>query len=120
MGYEILKEIEFPWPIALTVRQHHERLDGSGYPFGLQGDKILLEARILAVADIIEAMASHRPYRAGLGIDSALTEIEKNYESRFDADVVEALLDGAGTFVRGQNSLAFGNEILGGLFEGCL
>ncbi|MES9971065.1 MAG: HD domain-containing phosphohydrolase [Candidatus Thiodiazotropha sp.] len=92
MGYEILKEIDFPWPIALTVRQHHERLDGSGYPLGLRGDEILKEARILAVADTIEAMASHRPYRAGLGIDSALNEIEKNYHTRLDPDAVNAAL----------------------------
>jgi response regulator RpfG family c-di-GMP phosphodiesterase len=90
LGYEILKEIDFPWPIALTVRQLHERLDGSGYPLGLQGDDILLEARILAVADIIEAIASHRPYRAGLGIEKALTEIEKDHKTQFDTDVVEA------------------------------
>jgi HD-GYP domain-containing protein (c-di-GMP phosphodiesterase class II) len=92
MGYEILKEIEYPWPIAETVRQHHERLDGSGYPLGLQGDEILLESRILSVADNIEAMASHRPYRAGLGIERALNEIEKNNDTHFDADVVGAAL----------------------------
>ncbi|MEJ2426822.1 MAG: HD-GYP domain-containing protein, partial [Candidatus Thiodiazotropha sp.] len=92
MGYEILKEIEYPWPIAETVRQHHEHLDGSGYPLGLQGDEILLESRILSVADNIEAMASHRPYRAGLGIDSALDEIEKNHDTHFDAKVVAAAL----------------------------
>ncbi|MEJ2406987.1 MAG: response regulator [Candidatus Thiodiazotropha sp.] len=92
MGYEILKEIEYPWPIAETVRQHHEHLDGFGYPLGLQGDEILLESRILSVADNIEAMASHRPYRAGLGIDSALDEIEKNHDTHFDAKVVAAAL----------------------------
>jgi response regulator RpfG family c-di-GMP phosphodiesterase len=92
MGYGILKEIEFPWPIADTVRQHHERVDGNGYPLGLRGDQILLEARILAVADTIEAMASHRPYRAGLGIEKALLEIEKNHERHFDVEVVNAAL----------------------------
>jgi putative nucleotidyltransferase with HDIG domain len=92
MGYEILKEIDFPWPIAETVRQHHERLDGTGYPLGLRGDEILLESRILSVADTIEAMASHRPYRAGLGIESALMEIENNHENYFDSDVVNAAL----------------------------
>jgi putative nucleotidyltransferase with HDIG domain len=92
MGYEILKEIEFPWPIAETVHQHHERIDGSGYPLGLKDDEILIEARILAVADIIEAMASHRPYRAGLGIEKALSEVEQNQGNRFDKKVVEAAL----------------------------
>lgn len=92
MGYEILKEIEFPWPIAETVRQHHERLDGSGYPHGLKEGNILLEARILMVADIIEAMASHRPYRAGLGMDKALSEIERNHHNSLDTEVVEAAL----------------------------
>jgi putative nucleotidyltransferase with HDIG domain len=92
MGYEILREIDFPWPIAETVRQHHERLDGSGYPLGLRGDEILLESRILSVADTIEAMASHRPYRAGLGIESALKEIEINQDTLFDHDVVDAAL----------------------------
>src|SRR5512141_2465621 len=75
-GYDILKEVDFPWPIAQFVLQHHERLDGSGYPQGLKGDAILLEARIISVADVIEAMASHRPYRPALGIDAALQESE--------------------------------------------
>jgi putative nucleotidyltransferase with HDIG domain len=92
MGYEILKKIDFPWPIADTVRQHHERIDGNGYPLGLKGESILFEARILAVADTIEAMASHRPYRAGLGAEKALMEIEKDYERHFDAEVVAAAL----------------------------
>jgi len=91
-GYEILKGIDFPWPIALIVRQHHERLDGSGYLHGLKGDEILLEARILSVADVIEAMASHRPYRPGLGIETALEEIEKKRGTLFDAEVVDAAL----------------------------
>jgi len=91
-GYGILKGIDFPWPIAQIVQQHHERLDGSGYPQGLRGDEILLEARILAVADVIEAMASHRPYRAGLGIDAALEEINSKRGTQFDAAVVDAAL----------------------------
>jgi putative nucleotidyltransferase with HDIG domain len=92
LGYEILREIDFPWPIAETVRQHHERIDGNGYPLGLTGDEILLESRIMAVADTIEAMASHRPYRAGLGIEKTLEEIEKDHERHFDTDVVNAAL----------------------------
>ena len=74
-GYDILKEIVFPWPVALAVLQHHERLDGSGYPLGLKGDEIITEARILAVADVTESMSSHRPYRPALGIKAAMEEI---------------------------------------------
>lgn len=92
VGYDILKEIDFPWPIAQIVLQHHERLDGSGYPQGLAGEGILLGARIISVADVIEAMASHRPYRPGLGVDAALSEIESQRGSLFDADVVDAAL----------------------------
>jgi len=77
-GYNILKDVDFPWPIALAILQHHERLDGSGYPQGLSGRDIILEARILAVADVVEAMSSHRPYREALGIERALEEIKKN------------------------------------------
>ncbi len=91
LGYEVMKEIDFPWPIAQIILQHHERLDGSGYPQGLRDD-ILLEARILAVADVVEAMASHRPYRAGLGIEAALQEIENQRGVLFDAAVVDAAL----------------------------
>lgn len=91
-GYDILKEVDFPWPIAQFVLQHHERLDGSGYPQGLKGDAILLESRIIAVADVIEAMASHRPYRPGLGIDAALEEIGSKRGSHFDAAVVDAAI----------------------------
>jgi len=91
-GYEILKDIEFPWPIAEIVLQHHERIDGSGYPSGLTGDEILIEAKILAVADVVEAMASHRPYRPALGLDIALEEISKNKGVLYDADVVDACL----------------------------
>lgn len=91
-GYEILKGIDFPWPIAQIVRQHHERQNGSGYPHGIGGDEILMEARILAVVDVIEAMASHRPYRPGLGIDAALKEIELHRGILFDPDVVDSAL----------------------------
>ncbi len=91
-GFDILKDIPFPWPIANMIFQHHERLDGSGYPQGLKGDAILLEARILAVADVVEAMASHRPYRAGLGIEAALTEITGQSGAHYDPVVVEACL----------------------------
>lgn len=89
-GYEILKGIEFPWPVAEVARQHHERMDGSGYPRGLKGEEILIEARITAVADVVESMASHRPYRAALGIDAALAEIERGAGVRYDADVASA------------------------------
>lgn len=92
VGYEILKSIDFPWPIAQTVLQHHERMDGSGYPQGLSGDDILLEARILAVADVVEAMASHRPYRPSLGINRALEEISEKKGTLYEARVVDACL----------------------------
>ena len=91
-GYDILKDIEFPWPVADVVLQHHERMNGSGYPHGLKGDDILLEARILAVADVVEAIASHRPYRQALGIDLALEEISGNNGILYDADAVDACL----------------------------
>lgn len=92
VGHDILKTIEFPWPIAQTVLQHHERMDGSGYPQGLSGKDILVEARILGVADVVEAMASHRPYRPALGIDAALEEIEKNRGTLHDEAVADACL----------------------------
>src|SRR3990172_658170 len=88
-GYEILKDIEFPWPIARMVLEHHERVDGSGYPNKLTGDKLLLESRVIMVADAVEAMASHRPYRPGLGIDAALDEIAKNRGILYDAEIVD-------------------------------
>jgi putative nucleotidyltransferase with HDIG domain len=90
-GYEILRHIDFPWPIAEIVRQHHERLDGSGYPRGLKDGSILLSARILAVADVVEAMASHRPYRPALGLSQAIGEISSRPEL-YDADVVAACM----------------------------
>ncbi|MGD9365718.1 MAG: HD domain-containing phosphohydrolase [Desulfobacteraceae bacterium] len=88
-AYDILKGIQFPWPVAETIYQHHERLDGSGYPRKLKGDQILLEARILAVADVVESMASFRPYRPELGIEAALEEIQKYKGILYDASVVD-------------------------------
>lgn len=92
-GYQILKDIPFPWPIADWVRQHHERLDGSGYPKGLKGDQICAEARILAVADTIEAMATHRPYRAARGLVAAMDEIKAEAGNKLDPRVVQAACD---------------------------
>jgi putative nucleotidyltransferase with HDIG domain len=91
-GYNILKDIEFPWPVARTVLEHHERMDGSGYPNGLKGDNILVESRILSVADVVEAIASHRPYRSALSVEVALDEIEKNKVTLYDNTVVDACL----------------------------
>jgi len=92
VGFDVLKGIVFPWPVADIVLQHHERIDGSGYPAGLKGEAIRLEARILAVADVVEAMASHRPYRPALGIDAALQEIRDKKGTKYDAEAVEACL----------------------------
>ena len=92
-AYEILKAIEFPWPLPEIVLQHHERLDGSGYPQGLKGSDILLEAKVLAVADVVEAMTSHRPYRPALGIEKALEEISNGRGIRYDPGAVDACLD---------------------------
>jgi HD-GYP domain-containing protein (c-di-GMP phosphodiesterase class II) len=89
-GYDILKGVDFSWPIAGMVLQHHERMDGSGYPQGLKGDEILPGARILIVADVVEAMSSHRPYRPGLGIDTALAEIVRGRGTHYDPQVVDA------------------------------
>ena len=91
-GYDVLKTVEFPWPVAQVALQHHERIDGSGYPQGLKGEEILLEARIMAVADVVEAMSSHRPYRPGLGIETALAEIERGRGSAYDTAVADACL----------------------------
>jgi PAS domain S-box-containing protein/putative nucleotidyltransferase with HDIG domain len=91
-GYEMLKDVESPWPLAQIVYQHHERINGSGYPQKLKGDEIIIEARIMAVADVVEAMASHRPYRPGLGLDAALEEIEKNKGVTYDDAVADACL----------------------------
>lgn len=89
-GYEVLKGIDSPWPLAEIARQHHERLDGSGYPRGLKDGEIIIEARIVAVADVVESMSSHRPYRAALGPEAALAEIERGRGALFDPDVVDA------------------------------
>lgn len=91
-GYEMLKDVESPWPLAQIVRQHHERMDGTGYPQNLKGDEIILEARIMAVADVVEAMASHRPYRPSLGIEAALEEIEKNKAVLYDETAANACI----------------------------
>lgn len=88
VGYEILKPIGFPWPVAEIVCQHHERLDGSGYPLGLTGNQLLIETKIISVADVVEAMASHRPYRVAMGIDQALEEILRNSGRFYDSQVV--------------------------------
>jgi len=92
VGFDILKNIEFPWPIAQIIYQHHERLDGSGYPNNLLGEAILLEARIIAVADVVEAMSSHRPYRPAHGIDKALDEVDRNRKRLYDPDIVDICL----------------------------
>jgi putative nucleotidyltransferase with HDIG domain len=92
VAYDLLKRIRFQWPVAQIVLQHHERMDGSGYPQGLKESDILLEARILAVSDVVEAMAAHRPYRAALGVDAALEEISKNKGRLYSEDVVDACL----------------------------
>ena len=99
-GYEILKNVDFPWPVAQAVLQHHERLDGSGYPYGISGDEILLEARILAVSDVVEAMSSHRPYRPSLGLEEGLKEIALYRGTGFDERVVDACL---ALFARGES-----------------
>jgi len=91
-GYDILKDIDFPWPIARMVLEHHERIDGTGYPNGLSGEKLLMESRILAVADVVEAMALHRPYRPALGLDAALQEIEAGRGRLYDAKVADICL----------------------------
>ncbi|TAN82331.1 MAG: PAS domain S-box protein [Gallionella sp.] len=91
-GYEIVKGIAFPWPVADMVRQHHERMDGSGYPLGLKGEQIALEARILAVADVVEAMSANRPYRPGLGMDAAIDEITRGRGAQLDPVAVDACL----------------------------
>jgi PAS domain S-box-containing protein len=92
VGYDILKSIEFEWPIALTVLAHHERLDGSGYPLGLSGSDINIESRVLAVADVVEAMASHRPYREARGIEAALAEVSRARGVLYDPDCVDACI----------------------------
>ena len=92
IGHDIVKGVDFPWPVARMILEHHERIDGSGYPAGLRGEEILLEARIIAVADVVESMTSHRPYRPALGLDLALAEITMKRGTGFDAQVVDACL----------------------------
>ncbi len=91
-GYDILKEIDFPWAIAETVLQHHERLDGSGYPNGLKDDKILIQAKVIQVADVVEAMSSDRPYRPALGTEKALNELNENRGTLYNDEIVDACL----------------------------
>lgn len=103
-GYDILKKIDFPWPLADIVIQHHERLDGSGYPKGLSGEQILMEAKILSVCDVFETIGSHRPYRPSLGMKKAMDELTENRGRLYDADVVDVclgLVDGAGYQLKG-------------------
>jgi putative nucleotidyltransferase with HDIG domain len=92
VGYDILRGIDFSWPIAQIVLQHHERMDGSGYPHGLGGEEILIGARIVGVADVVETMASHRPYRPSIGLDKALEEVSHNKGTLYDQTVVDACL----------------------------
>jgi PAS domain S-box-containing protein len=91
-GYEMLRHVESPWPLAEIVYQHHERMNGTGYPRNLKEDEISMAARVMAIADVVEAMSSHRPYRASLGVEAALQEIEKNKGILYDADIVDACL----------------------------
>jgi HD-GYP domain-containing protein (c-di-GMP phosphodiesterase class II) len=91
-GHEILSNVDFPWPVALVARQHHERMDGSGYPQGLAGDQITIKARIVAIADVVESMSAHRPYRPAHGIDVALAEIERGKGTAFDTEAADACL----------------------------
>ncbi len=93
VAYDVLSPIEFPWPIADYVYQHHERMNGSGYPLGLGGEDIVMGARILAVADVVEAMSSHRPYKAAIGLEPALDEIEANAGTLYDGDAARACLN---------------------------
>ena len=115
VGYKILKNIPFPWPIADIVYQHHERIDGSGYPRGLTGKEILLEAKIMAVADVMEATSSHRPYRPALPIESALNEIKNQKGILFDEAVVESFLSGPDTLSKDPPSVPApinGNDLI--------
>jgi putative two-component system response regulator len=114
VGREITAKVDFPWPVAEMIHQHHERLDGSGYPQGLKGDAILLEARILAVADVAEAMTSHRPFRPSLGLDAALDELRKGRGILFDHQVVDTFItlvtDGRLTYDE-QNGLSVQKQV---------
>jgi len=90
IGFQILSSIDFPWPVAAIILQHHESIDGSGYPLGLEGSMMLIESKVVSVADVVEAMSTHRPYRPALGLDAAIEEINKYKGIRFDSDVVDA------------------------------
>jgi HD-GYP domain-containing protein (c-di-GMP phosphodiesterase class II) len=92
-GYEILRNVDMPWPIAEVVLQHHERINGAGYPKGLQGEQILLESQIIAVADVYEAMTSHRPYRPSPGKEAAIEELSRNRGLLYNKDAVDVCLD---------------------------
>ncbi len=92
VGYDIVKDIEFPWDVSTMIHQHHEKLNGSGYPLGVSGNEILPESRVLTVADVVEAMASHRPYRPGLGVEVALEEIDKNKGQLYDPEMAQACI----------------------------
>jgi putative two-component system response regulator len=104
-GYSILGDIQSPWPIAQMIIQHHERLDGSGYPRGLKGEEVLLEARVIGVADVVEAMSSDRPHRAAPGIQAAIEEIQSNRGKLYDPAVVDSCVR-----VLEKSKLAFWNE----------
>ncbi|WP_321329884.1 HD-GYP domain-containing protein [uncultured Ilyobacter sp.] len=93
LGYEIIQGLDFPWPIEKMILQHHERIDGTGYPKGLKGEEIITEAKIIAVADVVEAISSHRPYRVALGIQAALAEIKKRKGSSFDVQIVDICVE---------------------------
>lgn len=92
-GYQILKSIDFPWPVARMVLQHHERLDGTGYPGGMSGSEIILEARIIAVADVMDSMTSDRPWRKAMPVEAGLDELRKNRGTKYDAHVVDTCID---------------------------
>lgn len=92
-GYSIVKDLHFPWPVHEIILQHHERMDGSGYPFGLEGSDIAMHARIVGVADVVEAMSSHRPYRPALGVEAAMSELKDGQGRLYDAEVVGACLE---------------------------
>jgi HD-GYP domain-containing protein (c-di-GMP phosphodiesterase class II) len=104
-AYDILKDIDFPWPIAETIYQHHERMDGSGYPQGLKGEAILLEARIIAVSDVFDAITRFRYYRPSVGYEAALAELKENCGVLYDPEVVAAC-----EHVISQNKVDFGDQ----------
>lgn len=113
VGYDILKDIDFPWPVALAVLQHHESLDGSGYPHGFSGRDIILEARILAVADVMDAITSHRPYRPAQSLLAAFKEITGNQGTLYDREVVAACLEISKPQLRGIRCGRLSDKIVG-------